>query len=280
MTSRVVLTIVISKLLDQMLRLETRYVTLTFFWDNFDLCPLEEKSYKLVVLKPGWLILRITWCLKIMDCWFLPHPELVRILRGGTPEYELSKAPVWFWLSARFWNGCFRASQESLNTCWALEPPLNSTTFKMGNLGGGGSLVIQGLRICLSMQGDADLIPGQGTKIPHAAEQLSPHTAATQPPHSGSHHNKKPVHHSEDLAQPNKKQTKKQTKQNKQKRESAFGQMPKAVLVYCDQLTVNTRKRWISGFRLEACILLVQSFIQVRMISHFSHVWVFVTLGL
>ena len=56
----------------------------------------------------------------------------------------------------------------------------------MGNLGGGGSLVIQGLRICLSMQGDADLIPGQGTKIPHAAEQLSPHTAATQPPHSGT----------------------------------------------------------------------------------------------
>ena len=42
---------------------------------------------------------------------------------------------------------------------------MNSTTFKMGNLGGGGSLVIQGLRIYLSMQGDADLIPAQGTKI-------------------------------------------------------------------------------------------------------------------
>ena len=48
----------------------------------------------------------------------------------------------------------------------------------MGNLGGGGSLVIQGLRIYLSMQGDADLIPAQGTKILH--------TAATQPTHSGT----------------------------------------------------------------------------------------------
>ena len=122
LTSRIILTIVISKLLDQMLRLETRHVTLTFFWDNFDLCPLEENSYKLVVLRPSWLILRITWGLKLMDCWLLPHPELVRILRGGTPEYELLKAPVWSWLSARFWNGCFRASQESLNTCWVLEP--------------------------------------------------------------------------------------------------------------------------------------------------------------
>ena len=56
--------------------------------------------------------------------------------------------------------------------------PVNSTTFKMGNLGGGGSLVIQGLRIYLSMQGDADLIPAQGTKILH--------TAATQPTHSGT----------------------------------------------------------------------------------------------
>ena len=34
--------------------------------------------------------------------------------------------------------------------------------------------------------GDVGWIPGQGTKIPHAAEQLSPHTAATQPPHSGT----------------------------------------------------------------------------------------------
>ena len=31
LTSRIILTIVISKLLDQMLRLETRHVTLTFF---------------------------------------------------------------------------------------------------------------------------------------------------------------------------------------------------------------------------------------------------------
>ena len=29
--------------------------------------------------------------------------------------------------------------------------------------------------------GDAGSIPGQGTKLPHAAEQLSPHTAATEP---------------------------------------------------------------------------------------------------
>ena len=28
--------------------------------------------------------------------------------------------------------------------------------------------------------GDADSIPGQGTKIPHAAEQLSPHATTTE----------------------------------------------------------------------------------------------------
>ena len=31
--------------------------------------------------------------------------------------------------------------------------------------------------------GDAGSIPGQGTKLPHAAEQLSPHTATTEPTH-------------------------------------------------------------------------------------------------
>ena len=34
---------------------------------------------------------------------------------------------------------------------------------------------------------DAGSIPGQGTKIPHAAGQLSPRTAATEPVHSGVH---------------------------------------------------------------------------------------------
>ena len=33
--------------------------------------------------------------------------------------------------------------------------------------------------------GDADSIPGRGTKIPHAAEQLSLHVATTEPVHSG-----------------------------------------------------------------------------------------------
>ena len=36
------------------------------------------------------------------------------------------------------------------------------------------------------MQGDADLIPDQGTKIPLAAEQLSLHTVATDPTQSGT----------------------------------------------------------------------------------------------
>ena len=35
-----------------------------------------------------------------------------------------------------------------------------------------------------SSAGDAGLIPGQGTKIPRAARQLSPHTATTEPAHS------------------------------------------------------------------------------------------------
>ena len=39
----------------------------------------------------------------------------------------------------------------------------------------GTSLVIQWLRICLEMQGKR-IQSGQGTKIPHALEQLDPHT--------------------------------------------------------------------------------------------------------
>ena len=34
---------------------------------------------------------------------------------------------------------------------------------------------------------DVGSIPGQGTKIPHAAEQLSLHMAATEPACSGAH---------------------------------------------------------------------------------------------
>ena len=37
-----------------------------------------------------------------------------------------------------------------------------------------------------SYSGDTDLILGQGTKIPHAAGQLSPCTATTEPAHSGA----------------------------------------------------------------------------------------------
>ena len=36
-----------------------------------------------------------------------------------------------------------------------------------------------------SNAGDAGSIPGQGTKIPHATGQLSPHATATEPGHSG-----------------------------------------------------------------------------------------------
>ena len=35
--------------------------------------------------------------------------------------------------------------------------------------------------------GQASLIPGQETKIPHAAEQLSPHSTISEPKHSGAH---------------------------------------------------------------------------------------------
>ena len=38
-----------------------------------------------------------------------------------------------------------------------------------------------------SSAGDASSIPGQGTKIPHAAGQLSLHTATTEPACSGAH---------------------------------------------------------------------------------------------
>ena len=37
----------------------------------------------------------------------------------------------------------------------------------------GTSLVVQWLKICLVIQGDMGSIPGWGTKIPHATEQLN-----------------------------------------------------------------------------------------------------------
>ena len=37
-------------------------------------------------------------------------------------------------------------------------------------------LVLQWLRICLAMHGDTGLILGSGTQIPHATEQISPHS--------------------------------------------------------------------------------------------------------
>ena len=47
----------------------------------------------------------------------------------------------------------------------------------------GTSLVVQWLRIHLAMQGDMGLISGQGTKIPKAMEQLSPHTITRESLH-------------------------------------------------------------------------------------------------
>ena len=37
----------------------------------------------------------------------------------------------------------------------------------------GTALVVQWLRVGLAMAGDADLIPGWGTSIPHSMEKLS-----------------------------------------------------------------------------------------------------------
>ena len=45
----------------------------------------------------------------------------------------------------------------------------------------GPSLVVRWLRICLAIQGtQVPLVPGWGTKIPHALEQLSPGATATK----------------------------------------------------------------------------------------------------
>ena len=49
--------------------------------------------------------------------------------------------------------------------------------------GAGTSLVVQWQRICLSMRGNAGSIPGQGTKIPHTAGQLSPCATTTELAH-------------------------------------------------------------------------------------------------
>ena len=51
----------------------------------------------------------------------------------------------------------------------------------------GGSVV----KNLLSNAGESDLIPGQGTKIPHAMEQLCTHATPTEP----TRHNEKPLHH-------------------------------------------------------------------------------------
>ena len=48
----------------------------------------------------------------------------------------------------------------------------------------GTCLLVQQLRIHLAMQEDKGSIPGQGTKIPHAAEQLSPEATTAEPTHA------------------------------------------------------------------------------------------------
>ena len=42
----------------------------------------------------------------------------------------------------------------------------------------------QWLRIPLAVQGTMGFIPGQGTRIPHIMEQLSPHSATTETLHT------------------------------------------------------------------------------------------------
>ena len=60
------------------------------------------------------------------------------------------------------------------------------------------SLAAQWLRLCPSNAGDAGLIPGRGTKIPHAAEELSPRATTTEPVCSGAleptQHNYRSLH--------------------------------------------------------------------------------------
>ena len=51
-------------------------------------------------------------------------------------------------------------------------------TFKIYSQGLPGSPVVKNLP-CNS--GDVGLIPGQGTKIPHAMDQLSPHATTSEP---------------------------------------------------------------------------------------------------
>ena len=48
----------------------------------------------------------------------------------------------------------------------------------------GTCLLVQMLRIHLAMQGDKGSIPGRGTKIPHATEQLSPQATTAEPTYS------------------------------------------------------------------------------------------------
>ena len=45
----------------------------------------------------------------------------------------------------------------------------------------GTSLLVQWLRIRPPTAGDVSSIPARGTKIPHAARQLSPHATTTEP---------------------------------------------------------------------------------------------------
>ena len=55
----------------------------------------------------------------------------------------------------------------------------------------------------LSNAGDTGSILGRGTKIPHAAGQLSPHAATTEPGAlEPTHRNKEPARRDKDPAQP------------------------------------------------------------------------------
>ena len=62
-------------------------------------------------------------------------------------------------------------------------------------------------------EGDTGLIPGRGTKNPHAVGQQSPHEATTEPVCSGaSKPQKKPASYSEDPVQPKEKENDYQSK--------------------------------------------------------------------
>ena len=123
---------------------------------------------------PFWLEARLTEI--VLHVAYLPHHSPKRTLPRATSEgpakfRNCRHLCLWLFAAIGEIDHCSPQSLMLFYTC-VFQMAKRLIVLKKIQ---GVSLVVHWLRILLPMQ-DTDSIPGQGTKIPHAVEQLSPCT--------------------------------------------------------------------------------------------------------